>query len=139
LNAQLLRDASKRARSTSNEVHGVTSQSTEEIDAERESAAICAVWAGTLWIPKALVGKLAGVDNVSVDRWLDVQKIFSLQLDGKRYLPRYAFDERWQPLDSIETPSLFLDNARPRDLVTKDAQLLVACAQDCVANEHYAG
>jgi hypothetical protein len=159
LNAQLLRDASKRARSTSNEIHGVTSQSTEEIDAERESAAICAVWAGTLWIPKALVGKLAGVDNVSVDRWLDVQKIFSLQLDGKRYLPRYAFDERWQPLDSIrqvtdvfgaaysslalaiwfETPSLFLDNARPRDLVTKDAQLLVACAQDCVANEHYAG
>jgi hypothetical protein len=159
LNAQLLREASKRARSTANKILGVMTKSTEELEAERQSDAIRAVWAGTLWIPKALLGKLAGVDDALVDRWLDAHKLFSLQLDGKHYLPRYAFDERWQPLDAIrqvtrvfgaaysslalamwfETPSLFLDNAKPRDLVTKDAQLLVACAQDCLTNEHYAG
>jgi hypothetical protein len=159
LSAQLLRDASKRARSAANEILGATSRSTEELEADRQSAAIRAVWAGTLWIPKALLGKLAGVDDASVDRWLDAGKLLSLQLDGKHYLPRYAFDDQWQPLDAIrqvthtfgtaygslalamwfETPSLFLDNAKPRDLVTKDAQLLVACAQDCLINEHYAG
>jgi hypothetical protein len=150
---------SKRARSAATTILGRMSESAEELEAERQSEAICAVWAGTLWIPKALVGQLAGVPAASVDRWLEAHELFSLQLDGKQYLPRYAFDERWQPLDSIrkvtrvfgaaysslalaiwfETPSLFLEKARPRDLVTKDAQLLIACAQDCVTNEHYAG
>jgi hypothetical protein len=138
---------------------GVMSQSTEELEAKRQNEAIRAVWAGTLWIPKGLLGKLARVDDALVDRWLDAHKLFSLQLDGNDYLPRYAFDERWQPLDAIrqvihvfgvaysslalamwfETPSVFLDNAKPRDLITEDAQLLVACAQDCLSNEHYAG
>jgi hypothetical protein len=135
------------------------SQPLEGLEAKRRSEVIRAVWAGTVWIPKGLLGKLAGVDDALVDRWLDAHKLSSLQLDGKHYVPRYAFGERWQPLDAIrhvthafgaacsglalamwfETPSVFLDNAKPRDLVTKDAQLLVACAQDCLSNEHYAG
>jgi hypothetical protein len=94
-----------------------------------------------------------------VIEWLVERKLFSLELERQTFLPRYAFDEHWLPIDAIaqvihvfgqtysnidvaawfESPSKFLDNARPRELLTKDAALIVACARDCFSNEHYAG
>jgi hypothetical protein len=135
------------------------SNSTEELEAERQTRAIREVFSGTVWIPRHHLARLAGVDAATVDQWIGERKLFALRLDGRVYLPRYAFNAQWQPLDVVgqvigvfgdsyssmalaiwfENASSFLDDAKPRELVERDSALIIACAKDCFSNEHYAG
>ena len=134
-------------------------ESTELLAAQLETKAIASVWSGTVWIPRLQLAEFARTSVAAIDKWVADGRLFGLTLDGESYFPRYALDERYQPMDVIshvlrifqgensnmsvaawfESTSGFLRGARPRELVSIDSDLVVAAARNSLENERYAG
>lgn len=107
------------------------------------------------WLPANIVSRRGGsgaeVKNPSglANRWKRTKKIFAVTIDGKDLYPAYALDIGGQPLPLIKkiielfgetktpwalaawfgSPNSWLNNAKPKDLLTSNPKRVLEAAQ----------
>jgi hypothetical protein len=125
------------------------------VDAQRaalEQRAIEAVFSGTEWLTAEQAGRLrdpaARNPHAAVGRWRAQGKLFAIPKGGVLYVPRYAFDEGFEPqpvvaevlaalagLSPYRVASWFesvngrLGGRRPRELVATDPAAVLQAAR----------
>jgi len=121
-----------------------------------------AVLAGTQWLSANELAELAGLPNeisATLNHWQQQKMIFSIQLRGVNYFPRYALDvdKGYQPFEAIFPiieklgnrrsgwgiaswflgANSYLGGSRPQDrLATEPERVIAAAREDCRGIEH---
>ncbi len=121
--------------------------------AKLESKAIDAIFAGTEWLTADELGRQhnpnARNPHSVVSRWRTASRIFGVEKAGKTLFARYQFDELWEPRPAVgevlavfkdysplriaswfESTNSMLDAKRPRSLLARIPQKVIAAARD---------
>lgn len=119
------------------------------------SKAVAAVINGTEWLTARTVGKRLdpeATDSLAVtNQWKKESRIFAIELAGQPLYPAYLFDETGNPIHEVaeilgvfagyspfriaawfESTCGMLHGKRPREVLTSNAQAVVAAAKDHV-------
>jgi hypothetical protein len=123
---------------------------------ELEKRAMDAVLQGTEWYTGAEIGqrldaKAANL-HAAVNRWQHSGRIFGIDHRGRKIYPSYLFDATWQPLPAVkkileimndyspfrvaswfESTNSNLKGKRPREVIARDPDAVMAAAQDHLA------
>lgn len=122
---------------------------------ELEKRSIDAVLQGTEWHTAAEIGRQldpkAANLHATVNRWQHSGRIFGVDHRGRKIYPSYLFDPTWQPLPAVkkvleilhgyspfrvaawfESTSSALKGKRPREVIARDPEAVVAAAEDHV-------
>jgi hypothetical protein len=120
---------------------------------ELERRAIEAIMNGSEWRSAAEIGRLLDPEAVNphaaVSRWQASGRIFGIDHRGRKMYPAYIFDATWQPLPAVkkvlstladyspfklaawfESTNSSLGGRRPRELVARDPDAVLAAAKD---------
>jgi hypothetical protein len=129
---------------------------------ELQARAREAIWSGTQWLStEEIVGRAplgAQVSAALLLQWEAQARIFSLEREGRRVYPLYAFDGDFTPRPVIqevlatlssprpraaaaffESTSRFLAGRRPRELVASEPGRVTAHARDNREWEEFCG
>ena len=117
---------------------------------------------GAQWLTAAQIAELANLGQgnpaATVNRWKQQRRMFAIRRDGRDYFPRYALGPDFRPARAVaevmkvlshydadglagwfESTSSFLGGKRPREVLAKDPDRVIECAQNTLEAEQYAG